>query len=421
MSFDKFKLDPWLEDGIAGAGYETPTPIQDEAIPAVLDGRDVLGLAQTGTGKTAAFALPIMERLLDGDLGHPRALIVAPTRELAEQINDHFKLLGSHTDLRTVTLYGGVGKQPQIDALWNGVEVVIACPGRMLDHHQHGDLDLSRIEILVLDEADLMMDMGFLPDIKRIVSLLPEKRQNLFFSATMPGWIRELADQVLIDPVTVQVDLRAPAETVTHALFPCTDRLRLDLLKSILREHNMDRALIFTRTKHRARSLATVLERDRHKVACLQGNMPQRKRQQALEGFRKGKFDILVATDIASRGIDISDVTHVINYDMPSTVDAYTHRIGRTGRALKTGDAFTLATQADETLVHRVENVLGYEIERRILEGFDYGAYKPEEQGYRRTEKKRGLSRSDGPGGMKAAGRMRRGGAPRGRRISRRG
>ena len=421
MSFEKFDLDPWLEDGIADAGYREPTPIQAEAIPAVLSGRDVLGLAQTGTGKTAAFALPIMERLLDGELGRPRALIVAPTRELAEQINRDFKLLGRHTDLRTVTLYGGVGKGPQIDALWDGVEIVVACPGRLLDHHGNGDLDLSHIETLVLDEADLMMDMGFLPDIKRIISLLPAKRQNLFFSATMPGWIRDLADQVLVDPVTVQVDLRAPAETVTHALFPCTDRLRLDLLKAILTEYNMDRVLVFARTRQRTRSLAAVLERENHNVACLQGNMPQAKRQRALDGFRKGKYDILVATDIASRGIDISDITHVVNYDMPSTVDAYTHRIGRTGRALKTGTAFTLATQADETLVHRVETVLGYDIDRRILDDFDYGAYKPEDQGYRRTEKRRGLSRSDGPGGMQAAGRIRRGGAPRGRRISRRG
>ncbi len=419
MSFTHFKLDPWLEDGIEDAGYENPTPIQEESIPSILEGRDVLGLAQTGTGKTAAFALPILEHLLDGELGDPRCLIVAPTRELAEQINDHFKLLGNRTDLRTVTLYGGVGKNPQIEVLRRGVEVVVACPGRLLDHYGNGDIDLSRIEVLVLDEADHMFDMGFLPDIKRIISLLPKERQNLFFSATMPTYIRDLADQVLVDPVTVQVDARAPAETVSHALFPCTDRLRQPLLQKMLKSHASGRVLIFTRTKHRARNLATILGKKGHNVACLQGNMPQTKRQQAIDGFRKGKYDILVATDIAARGIDISNVTHVINYDMPSTVDAYTHRIGRTGRALKTGTAFTLATQADEPLVHRVEHVLGYEIERRILDDFDYGSYAPERQGYRRTEKKRGQSRSDHRGGMSSTAR-RRGGGTR-RRISRRG
>ena len=419
MSFTHFELDPWLEEGIEGAGYANPTPIQEEAIPSVLEGKDVLGLAQTGTGKTAAFALPILEHLLDGELGYPRALVVAPTRELAEQINDHFKMLGTKTDLRTVTLYGGVGKNPQIEALRRGVEVVVACPGRLLDHHQNGDIDLSRIEVLVLDEADHMFDMGFLPDIRRIISLLPEQRQNLFFSATMPTYIRDLADSVLVDPVTVQVDARAPAETVSHALYPVTDRLRRPLLEKMLESHASGRVLIFTRTKHRARNLATILEKQKHNVACLQGNMPQSKRQQAIDGFRQGKYDILVATDIAARGIDISNVTHVVNYDMPSTVDAYTHRIGRTGRALRTGTAYTLATQADEPLVHRVEHVLGAPIERRILDDFDYGAFSPERQGYRSTEKKRGQSRADHQGGMTSPPR-RRGSGTR-RRISRRG
>jgi len=419
MSFERFDFDPWIEEGIEAANYTQPTPIQEEAIPAVLAGKDVLGLAQTGTGKTAAFALPILEHLLDGELGVPRALVVAPTRELAEQINDHFRMLGRKTDLRTVTLYGGVSKNPQIDALRRGVEVVIACPGRLLDHYQCGDIDLSHIEVLVLDEADHMFDMGFLPDIKRIISKLPEKRQNLFFSATMPNYIRTLADQVLTDPITVQVDARAPAETVSHALFPCTDRLRRPLLEKMLESHASGRVLIFTRTKYRARNLATILEKQGHSVACLQGNMPQSKRQKAIDGFRQGKYDILVATDIAARGIDISNVTHVINYDMPSTVDAYTHRIGRTGRALKTGTAFTLATQADEPLVHRVEQVLHAPIERRILDDFNYGTYSPEKQGFRNPEKKKGLSRSDSQGGMNAASRRR--GGPRGRRISRRG
>ncbi len=419
MSFTHFDFDPWIQAGIKAAGFTCPTPIQEEAIPAILGRRDVLGLAQTGTGKTAAFMLPIIERLLDGELGHPRALIVAPTRELAEQINGDFKDLGRETDLRSVTLYGGVSKNPQIDALRKGVEVVVACPGRLLDHFQCGDIDLSHIEMLVLDEADHMFDMGFLPDIKRILAKLPEKRQNLFFSATMPSYIRDLADRVLVDPVTVQVDARAPAETVSHALYPVTDRLRRPLLQKMLQSHATGRVLIFTRTKHRARSLATVLEKQGHRVSALQGNMPQNKRQRAIDGFRTGRYDILVATDIAARGIDISNVTHVINYDMPSTVDAYTHRIGRTGRALRTGTAYTLATQADEPLVHRVEKVLGTAIERRILDGFDYGSFSPEKQVYRSTEKKRGHSRSDHMGGMNAAPRRR--GFQTRRRITKRG
>jgi ATP-dependent RNA helicase RhlE len=419
LSFDRFEFDPWIADGVKAAGYEEPTPIQAEAIPPILEGRDVLGLAQTGTGKTAAFMLPILEQLLEGELGEVRALIVAPTRELAEQINEAFKAFAKATDLRSTTVYGGVSKNPQIDALRRGVEVVVACPGRLLDHYGAGDIDLSTVEILVLDEADHMCDMGFLPDIRRILKAVPEDRQTLFFSATMPSEIRHLADSMLTDPVTVQIGETAPVETVSHALYPTTERLKKDILIEMIKRTESGRMLVFTRTKHRARSLATILEKRGHNVTALQGNMAQNKRQQAINGFKKGKYDILVATDIAARGIDISDVSHVINYDMPSTVDAYTHRIGRTGRALRHGWAYTLATQADEQLVSRIERVLDEPIERRTLEDFDYGGYDAEGQGPRLSEKKPQHSRSDGRGGMNAPEKRRSfGGRPR--RISRR-
>lgn len=418
MSFQRFELDPWLQDGVTDAGFREPTPIQAQAIPPVMQGRDVLGLAQTGTGKTAAFLLPIMQNLLEGELGDVRALVVCPTRELADQIQAEFRVLGGHTDLQSTVIYGGVGKGPQLRDLEKGVEIVVACPGRLLDHHRAGDIDLSWVEVLVLDEADRMCDMGFLPDIRRILRAVPEDRQTLFFSATMPGEIRMLADSILRDPVTVQIGHTAPAETVSHALYPCTDRLKPAMLLEMLSHTATGRTLVFCRTRDGAQRLAHDLGRRKYRVANLQGDMPQGARRQALEGFRKGKFDVLVATDIAARGLDISDITHVINYDIPENVDAYTHRIGRTGRAQRSGEALTLATQADEQLVTRIEHVLGEKIERRVLEGFDYGGYDPEAQGPKLADKLPQHSRSDHRGGMNAPGARRK--FTRGRRISRR-
>lgn len=418
MSFDQFKFDPWIADGIREAGYTQPTPIQAEAIPPILEGRDVMGLAQTGTGKTAAFLLPIMENLLKGDLGEIRALIIAPTRELADQIEGEFKTLGRHTDMRCTSIYGGVSKGPQIRALESGVEIVVACPGRLLDHFREGDIDLSWVNVLVLDEADRMCDMGFLPDIRRILQAVPAERQTLFFSATMPGEIRMLADSILQDPVLVQIGHTAPAETVSHAIYPTTERLKADMLFAMLHPMGKERVLVFCRTRSRAEQLAHDLKLRKHNVTALQGDMPQNKRKQALEGFRKGKYDICVATDIAARGLDISDISHVINFDIPENVDAYTHRIGRTGRAQQSGEAFTLATQADEQLITRIESILGEKIERRVLEGFDYGSYDPEKQGPRLNEKLSQHSRSDGRGGMNAPAARRRG--LRTKRISRR-
>jgi ATP-dependent RNA helicase RhlE len=378
VNFEQFSLDPRILAGVNAVGYTTPTPIQQQAIPVVLAGKDVLGLAQTGTGKTAAFVLPMLQHLTNGPLRQVRALIVAPTRELAEQIHQTIVDLGKNTKIRSITLYGGVGKGPQVSALRRGPEIVVACPGRLLDHIGDGNIDLSRVELLVLDEADRMCDMGFLPDVRRILGHLPKQRQTLFFSATMPSEIRSLADSILKDPVTVQVGMIAPAETVSHALYPVPEGLKKRLLLALLKTTVTGRTLIFTRTKRRARNLALDLSSEGYNVAALQGNMAQNRRLEAMSGFRDGKYDIMVATDIAARGIDVAEISHVINFDMPDTVDAYTHRIGRTGRAHQTGEALTFAGPEDADMVRAVERVLGEKIERRQLSGFDYSGVKPE-------------------------------------------
>jgi ATP-dependent RNA helicase RhlE len=378
VNFEQFSLDARLNKAIQEVGYETPTPIQQQAIPQVLNGRDVLGLAQTGTGKTAAFMLPILQRLTKGALRQTRVLIIAPTRELAEQIHQTAVDLGKHTKIRSTAIYGGVGKQPQVNALRRGTEIVVACPGRLLDLASEGHVNFSQVEVFVLDEADRMFDMGFLPDVRRIIKLLPTQRQNLLFSATMPDDIRSLADSNLKNPATVQIGMIAPAKTVSHAIFPITHKLKKDLLITMLDQTATGRVLVFTRTKHRARNLARDLERRGHRTAALQGNMSQNKRQDAINGFREGKYDILVATDIAARGIDVAEISHVINFDMPDTVDAYTHRIGRTGRAEETGEAFTFAMPEDALMVRDIERLLGKKLERRQLEAFNYEGFNPE-------------------------------------------
>jgi ATP-dependent RNA helicase RhlE len=378
VSFASFNLHPRIAAGVQALGYHEPTPIQQQAIPPILDGRDVMGLAQTGTGKTAAFALPILQRLMEGPRGRIRALILAPTRELAEQIHDHIGGLGRNTRSRSVTLYGGVSQRPQVEQLRAGVEIAVACPGRLLDLIGQREIDLSHIEVLVLDEADRMMDMGFLPDIRRILKHVPSRRQTLLFSATMPDDIRELARDILRNPATVQIGQPAPAETVSHALYPVAAHLKTALLLELLRHTDTESVLVFTRTKHRAKRLAEQLKRAGYKTASLQGNLSQNRRQEAMESFRDGTVPILVATDIAARGIDVTRISHVVNYDMPDTADAYTHRIGRTGRAAKTGDAFTLVTPEDADMVRAIERLLGAKLERRMLPGFDYAASAPE-------------------------------------------
>ena len=372
MEFSNFDLHPNVAAGVKAIGYLRPTPIQEQAIPPVLKGHDVMGLAQTGTGKTAAFALPILDRLMRGPRGHVRALIVAPTRELAEQIHEAIVSMGKATRLRSVTIYGGVGASPQVRSLRNGVEIVVACPGRLLDHINQRTIDLSRVEVLVLDEADRMFDMGFLPDVRKIIKHLPAQRQTLLFAATMPDDVRKLAREILRAPVTVQVHYAEPLSTVAHALYPVEQHLKTALLLELLRHTDTESVLIFTRTKHRAKRLGQQLEKSGYRAASLQGNLSQNRRQSALDGFRAGSYQILVATDIAARGIDVSSISHVINYDMPDTADAYTHRIGRTGRAAKTGDAFTFMTREDGEMVRSIERVLGNRVERRTLDGFDY-------------------------------------------------
>ena len=377
MEFHAFNFHPQVAAGITAAGYVSPTPIQVQAIPPVLEGSDVMGLAQTGTGKTAAFVLPILERLMQGERGHVRALIIAPTRELAEQIHEAIVTMGQQTRLRSVTVYGGVSINSQIQQLRAGVEIVVACPGRLLDHINHRTINLSHLELLVLDEADRMFDMGFLPDIRKIIKHVPTKRQTLLFSATMPDDIRRLAREVLRSPVTVQVNPSAPASTVAHALYPVDQHLKTALLLELLSHTDTESVLIFTRTKHRAKRVGQQLEKAGYRAASLQGNLSQNRRQAALDGFRDGSYQVLVATDIAARGIDISRISHVINYDMPDTTDAYTHRIGRTGRAEKTGDAFTFITREDEDIVRSIERVLGEKVERRTMKGFDYKKAAP--------------------------------------------
>ena len=370
MSFKSLGLDSRLLQNVVDQGYLVSTPIQKKAIPAILEGRDVVGLAQTGTGKTAAFVLPLLHRLLSGPRKQLRALIVGPTRELAEQTKDVLLKLGKGLGFRSVAIYGGVGQQPQIAGIRQGAEIAIACPGRLLDLLGQGKFNLDHVECLVLDEADRMFDMGFLPDIRKILQRLPPRRQTLLFSATMPDEIRRLAHDILRDPATVQIAHSMPASTVDHALYPVEQTQKSALLLDILGKTGEGSVLVFTRTKHRAKRLAMQLNAAGHSAASLQGNLSQRQRQNALDGFKSGEHRILVATDLAARGIDVRDITHVINFDMPATVDDYTHRIGRTGRAAKTGDAFTFLTPDDESSVRAVERVLGFKIERRRVEGF---------------------------------------------------
>jgi ATP-dependent RNA helicase RhlE len=371
LNFETFNFHPSVAAGVAAAGYEIPTPIQAQAIPQVSIGRDLMGLAQTGTGKTAAFVLPILNRLVGNKHGYVRALIVAPTRELAEQIHQDIETLGRQTQIRSVAVYGGVGINPQIHKL-KQADIVVACPGRLLDHIGRSSIDVSQLEVLVIDEADQMFDMGFLPDIRRILKHLPRRRQTMVFSATMPPEIRRLTVDILRDPATVQVGTTAPADTVSHALYPVAQHLKTALLLKLLGNTHTQSVLVFTRTKHRAKSLDKKLATAGYRSASLQGNLSQTRRQAALDGFRDGTFQILVATDIAARGIDVTRISHVINYDIPSTPEAYIHRIGRTGRATRSGEAFTLITGEDKDMVRAINRIIGSEIEQRTLSTFDY-------------------------------------------------
>jgi ATP-dependent RNA helicase RhlE len=375
--FDRFGLHESLVRGIRAAGFDMPRPIQDEAIPAGMAGRDVMGLAQTGTGKTAAFALPILDRLVKKPGGGPRVLVLAPTRELATQIAKEFRTLSKFTRVRVVTIYGGVSIGGQVEKLKKRPEIVVGCPGRVLDLLNQRLLHLDRVETLVLDEADHMFDMGFLPDIRKILGRLPAKRQNLLFSATMPSDIRRLADDILHDPHVVELADSTPAETIDHALIHVSQGRKRDLLEHLLAGDDMRSAIVFTRTKRRAKKLAQQLSDAGHRAIGLQGNMSQGQRDRAMNGFRTRRFDILVATDIAARGIDVSNVSHVINYDVPNTPEAYTHRIGRTGRAEVDGIACTFVTSEDGDWVRATERMIGEPIQRREVAGFGSGGFSP--------------------------------------------
>jgi ATP-dependent RNA helicase RhlE len=377
VNFTQFNLDPRLMQGIQRAGYESATPIQQAAIPAALRGRDIIGTAQTGTGKTAAFVLPILHRLLDGPRNVSRALIVTPTRELAEQIHEVIRALSVGTRIRSATIYGGVGAGPQVKALREGVETLVACPGRLLDLINQRVARMDRIEVLVLDEADRMFDMGFLPDVRRIIKAVPAQRQTMLFSATFPSEIEVLASQSLTQPQRIAMGLSRPAHTVTHALYPVPAHLKTALLLELLKRTQTESVLVFTRTRYRAQKVTRQIQQAGYQVTSLHSDRTQGQRQAALKGFKSGQHQIMVATDIAARGLDVESISHVINYDMPDTADAYIHRIGRTGRAERTGDAFTLVTPEDNDMIRSLERIMGQPLPRATLEGFDYNVAAP--------------------------------------------
>ena len=371
--FDQFGLEPVLLRAVYALGYEAPTPIQKEAIPAVLAGRDVIGTAQTGSGKTAAFLLPILQRLLKQPPGRTRALVLSPTRELAAQIEVALRGLAKGTRIRGHAVYGGVGMAAQEHALRAGVDVVVATPGRLLDHMSRRNVDFRGLQVLVLDEADRMLDMGFLPDIRRVLRHLPPRRQTFFFSATIPPPIVGLAREMLRDPVTVNLERKAaPAVGITHAVYPVAQELKTPLLLALLKRDDVPQALVFTRTKHPANRLAQFL--DQHGVPCerIHGNRSQAQRTQALAGFKAGRFRVLVATDIAARGIDVEALSHVVNFDVPKVPGDYIHRVGRTARAELTGDAFTFVAPEEEGELRAIERAIGKPLARITLPGFDY-------------------------------------------------
>ncbi|MBI2924248.1 MAG: DEAD/DEAH box helicase [Verrucomicrobia bacterium] len=372
MPFSKLGLSRPLVDGVKAMGYVEPTPIQLRTIPLILAGHDVIGSAQTGTGKTAAFALPILCQLGQHSDG-PRVLVLEPTRELAAQVETAFRDLARFTDLQATVVFGGVGYGAQKDALRRGVDVLVATPGRLLDLMGQGVCRLDRVQFLVLDEADRMLDMGFLPDVRRIVDKCPRQRHSSLFSATIPPEIESLIKWAMKSPQTVEIGARrTPAETVKHVIYPVAESQKADLLRELLERVHYDSVIVFCRTKNRADRIGHLLKKNSHAVAILHSNRTQREREQALRGFRDGRFEVLVATDIAARGLDIANVSHVINFDVPQHPEDYVHRIGRTGRAAATGDAFTIMVAEDASHVHAIERFIAQKVERVKMEGFNY-------------------------------------------------
>jgi ATP-dependent RNA helicase RhlE len=382
MPFKALGLKPSLVQATREMRYAEPTPIQAEAIPAILAGRDLIATAQTGTGKTAAFLLPILHQLLDLPRGTTQALIITPTRELAQQIDDVCLGLAYHTPVRVGLLVGGAPMGPQEKALRAGVELLIATPGRLLDHMRQNQVRFDHLHTLVLDEADRMLDMGFLPDLKRIVARLPAREQTLLFSATMPPVIVQLAREILRDPLTIQIGRRsAPAVGITQAAYPVAEHLKTALLRHLLRHMEMPSVLVFTRTKQAARRLARAIAADGFAVTELHSNLTQPQRNRAMAGFRRAAFQVLVATNIAARGLDVDHITHVISFDVPSVPDDYVHRIGRTARAQAEGDAFVLVSPAEETALARIERQIGQRLPRVTLPDFDYSLAAAERAG----------------------------------------
>src|SRR2546425_12052249 len=372
MPFTKFGLSPAMLEGVKAMGYVQPTPIQLRAMPLIMAGQDVIGSAQTGTGKTAAFALPILSQL-GQHRPQPRVLVLEPTRELAAQVETAFRDFARFTDLRVAVVFGGVGYGLQREALRNGVDVLVATPGRLLDLLQQGTFRLDAIRFLVLDEADRLLDMGFLPDVRRIVQKCPRERHTSLFSATIPREIETLIQWAMKHPQTIEIGVRrSPKDTVKHVIYPVSQAQKTDLLLELLKRVNYDSVIVFCRTKHGADRVAHLLKRYNHAVAVLHSNRTQREREQALRGFREGKYEVLVATDIAARGLDIADVSHVVNYDVPQHPEDYIHRIGRTGRAEHSGDAFTIMIAEDAPHVFAIERFISQKIPRVKLENFDY-------------------------------------------------
>jgi ATP-dependent RNA helicase RhlE len=382
VTFADLNLRAELLQAVQEAGYTSPTPIQRQAIPLALEGRDLIGLAQTGTGKTAGFTLPIIERLLEEGYGQSqssahrvRVLVLTPTRELCVQVEESFRKYGKHTTLRVAPIYGGVGVEPQSKQLRKGVDVIVATPGRLLDHMERQNVVFDDLEVLVLDEADRMLDMGFAPQLNRIVAEVPRFRQTLLFSATMPPEVEALARKYLRKPIVVQVGRRSSAaSTVTHAVYPVPRDKKTDLLAQLLQEKGMDSVLIFSRTKHGADKVVRHLSSKGISSTAMHADKSQGERTRALEDFKNGKVRVLVATDIAQRGLDVSGISHVINYDVPQQAEDYVHRIGRTGRAAATGDAFTFMAPDEIAMVRAIERVIGEPIPRISVPGFDFGS-----------------------------------------------
>ncbi|HUF29325.1 MAG TPA: DEAD/DEAH box helicase [Gemmatimonadaceae bacterium] len=375
MPFSTLKLHPNLLRGIKELGFAQPTPIQIDAIPPALEGRDVLACAMTGSGKTAAFLLPILHRLMDKSRGTTRALVLTPTRELAAQIHEDLSELAVHTPITSAPIFGGVGMGPQEHAFRSGVDVLIATPGRLLDHLRSSYANLGKLEYLVLDEADRMLDMGFLPDIRRVLRHVPAKRQTLFFSATMPDPIAKLTREMLHNPAVINLGRRAaPAVGITQAVYPVAQELKPSLLLALLKRGDIEQALVFTRTKHRADRLTKFLVKNSISCDRIHGNRSQAQRTQALAKFKDGSYDVLVATDIAARGIDVEALEHVVNFDVPVVADDYIHRVGRTARAEQIGDAFTFVSREEEGDLRNIERAVGKRLPRVILPDFDYGA-----------------------------------------------